>query len=140
MKLIAVISILAFTIIAVNISSGATSCPSGSVRGFAVVRGDPRIGIGSLPSKFSREQAFFELRYNCSGKAVSARRVDEGIYEVWFPNNPARVAIVSAKNQQAATASVERIGDGVFRISIRGPIENNNILIRRELPFYIAIF
>ncbi len=141
MKLIAVAAIiLAFVIGATSLSLGANRCSTGTVRGFAVVRGDPTIGIGSLPSIFSGQQELFEVRYNCSGKGVLAKRVDEGIYDVWFPSNPAKVAVVSAMNQQAASASVDRIDDGIFRISIRGPVVNNDILIHRELPFYIAIF
>jgi len=140
MKTLAVIVALAFFIGVWNIGASPDRCKTGQVRGFAIVRGDIRVGIGSLPSIFSGGQEWFEIRYSCAARSVLARRVDEGIYDVWFPDNPARVAIVSAMNQQAATASVDRIDSSIFRVSIRGPVESNNILVRRELPFYIAIF
>lgn len=136
--------ILAFMIGAVSVSARSKQhlCRTGQIRGFALVQGDPRLGgIGALPgSRFAGSQQWFRIRYNCTGRNVLARRVDEGVYDVMFPGNPGRVAVVSAFNQQAASASVQYVDDFTFRVSIRGPVTDNNILIRREIPFYIAIF
>lgn len=115
-------------------------CKVGNVRGFAHVRGDPRIGIGSLDSVFTSQQDQFAMRYNCRGIPVQARRIDEGLYEVRFPNNPARVAGVTAVNAQGASGSAYFNGDGRFVVSVRGPIVENNVLQPRELPFYIIVF
>jgi len=140
MKTLAAIVALAFFVGVWNIGASPDRCRTGQVRGFAIVRGDSRIGIGSLPSIFSAGQEWFAIRYNCSAKSVLAKRVDEGVYDVWFPGNPAKVAIVSTMNGQAASSSVDQIGEGIFRVAIRGPIVENNILVRRELSFYIAVF
>jgi len=142
MKFAVSVLILAFAIgaVSVNAAQKTNLCKTGNVRGFAEVQGDPRLGgIGALPSEFSRASGLFGIQYNCTGRGVWAKRVDEGVYDVWFPDNPAKVAIVSAVNQQGATAAVDRIGDATFRISIRGPVVDNNVLIRRELPFYIIV-
>lgn len=114
-------------------------CKPGQVRGFAHVRGDPRIGIGSLSSTFTRQQDQFFVRYNCRGIPVHARRIDEGVYEVWFPDNPARTAQVTAVNSQGSSASAYFNGDSKFVVVIRGPATDNTVLEPREIAFYILV-
>ena len=112
-------------------------CKTGNVRGFAALR-DSEVGMGGMPSQFSRAQPWFDIKYNCTGRGIFARRVDTGTYDIVFPDNPAQVATVSALTDQAASASAVKI-DGAFRVSIRGPVTNNNINLRRDMPFYIII-
>lgn len=120
--------------------SQSSRCAPGHVRGFAIVRGDPRLGgVGAIPNHFTGSPLYFEIRYNCSGKGVVTKRVDEGVYDILFPKNPTKTAIVSALDNGAAT-SVDRIGDGMFRITVRGPVVQNDILRPREAGFYIAVF
>lgn len=135
--------ILALGLGAISVSAAPdqVACQTGKVRGFAAVRGDPRLGsIGAIDSHFGNDPRWFEIRFNCTGKSVYVRRIDVGVYDVQFPSNPAKVAIVSALNQQGASASVDHIDTDIFRVVIRGPLINNNVLLPRELPFYIAIF
>lgn len=120
--------------------SHSTLCPTGSAKGFAFVTGDPRLGgIGVLPSTFTSNGQFFGTRYNCTKRSVYARRLDEGVYEVMFPGNRARIAVVSAATDQSAVASVTR-NHNTFRVTIRGPYVKNEILVPREISFYIVIF
>lgn len=113
-------------------------CKTGNVRGFAALR-ESEVGMGGMPGQFSRAAPWFDVKYNCSGRGVMARRIDTGTYDIVFPDNPAQVATVSAMTDQAAAASVTKI-DGAFRVAIRGPLTNNNIALRRDIPFYIAIY
>ena len=121
MKIFAVIAVLTLVLITVSVSTAAvpSRCQVGKIRGFAHVRGDPRIGTGSIPSVFTGEQRWFEIKYNCSRQNVLTRRVDEGVYDVWFPGNSSKIAVVSAVTGQGAAASVYRIDKGMFRVSIR---------------------
>lgn len=142
MKYIAVISILALLLTTFSFASPRQSsrCATGHVRGFAHVRGDPRLaGVGAIPGIWAGDQRYFGIRYNCTAKGVWARRVDQGIYDIMFPGNIATVAQVSPANQQGATASVDMI-ENFFRVIIRGPDMENGILQRRDQPFYITIF
>lgn len=144
MKILVVVGFVAL-LFAVGVHAASSrlnggDCKTGQAKGFAAVQGDPRLGgIGALPSKFTSAAQFFKVKYNCEHQNVLARRLDEGIYEVTFPGVKSQIAVASVTNDQASTISVIKIGDA-FRVRIRGPIENNNILIPRELPFYIVIY
>jgi hypothetical protein len=147
MKLLTAVGLtLAFLIGAISIDAStaqSTRCATGHVRGFAVVRGDPRLGgVGAIPNQFTGDPVYFEIRYNCTGKGVIARRVDEGVYDVIFRDNPGKVAVVSALSQNGTVASVDHLTDGAYRVTLRGPLvsEGGDILIRRENPFYIVVF
>ena len=105
MKIAVVVAVM-FTLIVASVGAlpeQANPCRLGQVRGFTIVRGDPRIGgIGALPNRFVNDQQWFEVRYNCSGDSVYAKRVDEGVYDVWFPNTLMdQVQILDAHPQAA---------------------------------------
>lgn len=136
--ILSLVAVLAYSqfVVAAQITN---PCKVGEIRGFAHVRGDPRIGIGSLPSTLTNQQDQFFVRYNCKHLTVYARRIDEGEYEVWFPENPARTAQVTAVNSQGASASAYFNGNGHFIVVIRGPAVNNSVLEPRELSFYIVV-
>ena len=59
-------------------------CANGAVRGIAVVTGIPSQGIANLPGNFTGAGAYFGRRFNCTGRAVQARRVEAGVFEVRF--------------------------------------------------------
>jgi len=59
-------------------------CANGSVRGIAAVTGIPSQGIANLPGNFTGSGAYFGRRFNCTGRAVQARRVEAGVFEVRF--------------------------------------------------------
>ena len=90
-------------------------CTQGAVRGIATVVGDPSKGLANMPDQFTSSGVLFSRRFNCTGKAVQARRVGTGIFEVRFVDNGAQSAVASGPG--TALASVERIG-GVFRVSM----------------------
>lgn len=142
MKYAVGILIIALTLGAISVNAGQNRrCRTGQVKGFALVDGDPRLGgIGALHGTFSNSSRWFRIRYNCTGYSVYARRIDEGVYDVKFTNNKSLVATVSAMSQQGVSSSVQYIGDSTWRIVLRGPLTSNNVLVQRELPFYIALY
>lgn len=142
MKYVVTIFLLALVLNSISFAfPGQTGrCAVGHVRGFASVRGDPRLGgIGALPGNWAGDSRYFQIRYNCTRKGVWAKRVDVGVYDVMFPENPAKVAQVTVQNQQGSSASVAMVDRGYFRVVIRGPVIDNNILLRREQSFYITL-
>ena len=94
--------------------------------------------MGQLPSEFTSKNRYFQRRWNCTGRQVYARRVDLGVYEVQFPGLPWRAPVVSALSQEGVTASVYVFGD-VYRVALRGPLSGEDVAIRRDVPFSIAI-
>lgn len=121
-------------------TSAARSCQTGRVAAYASVSGTRISGPGGIPSKFTTAQGVFDRRYNCTGRLTSVRRVDEGIYEVRFPRNRGVTATAGALNAEGTSASVERLGGGVFRIILRGSAIDNGVLVPRDTPFAIIVF
>ena len=75
----------------------AMGCKSGKVLGFARVKGSE-----STPSFYTTSATYIDLVNNCAGGAPQVRRASEGVYFVWFPGNPAKLA-VGVPNQDGAT-------------------------------------
>jgi len=92
-------------------------CANGSVRGVAVVTGNPAQGIANLPDAFSSSPSLFARRFNCTGKAIQVRRAEIGVYEIRFTGNSAPSAIASGVGQFSATTEV--ISPGLFRIRVQ---------------------
>ncbi len=59
-------------------------CTNGAVRGIAVVTGIASQGIANFPDSFTAAGNLFGRKFNCTGKAVQARRVETGVFEVRF--------------------------------------------------------
>jgi hypothetical protein len=77
-------------------------CQDGSVRGFAIVNGDP-----TFPATFTNEGARIPVAFNCAQTGVEARRVDVGSYRVRFAGNAApRVAVANAYGSGSLDAFV----------------------------------
>jgi hypothetical protein len=91
------------------------SCAQGNVRGVAHVTGGPS-GAANIPGALTGAKAVFGRRFNCTGRAVQVRRLGIGIYEVRFVGNAAPNAIASGGG--GVQASADRIGDGVYRVSV----------------------
>lgn len=115
-------------------------CRTGEVRGFAAVTGTPELGMASITSRFSNNQSLFSIRYNCIGRSVFVRRVDRGIFDVWFRDNPGLVPSVDAMSDQGTSSSVDRVSGSTFRVVLRGPLIDNNVTQFRDIPFYITVF
>jgi hypothetical protein len=105
-------------------------CATGAVRGIATVTGDPSKGMANIPDQFSSTRVLFARTFNCAGGAVQVRRVSTGVFEVRFPGNGARTAVVSASG---ALASLEAAGDA-FRVRLFVPGRDDEA----EVPFTVV--
>lgn len=141
MRALAVVTAaLAVAVLWTSYGTSANPCPAGSVRGFAFVRGDVRLGgVGAIPSEvFVGDHRYFGIRFNCKRKSVLVRRLDVGVYDILFPNNPAQTVSVTAAN--GIVTAAQFLGNGAFRVQIRSPQIDNNILQFRESAFFVAVF
>ena len=84
------------------------------MRGVAAVTGEPGRGIANIGGEFTDRKEIFGQAFNCTGGRPQARRVSTGVYEVRFPGNGARGAVVSGE----AESTVKDVGGGVFRVSL----------------------
>src|SRR5262245_47983385 len=73
-------------------------CANGAVRGLAVVTGTPSQGMANFPDGFTSAGNLFTRKFNCMGKAVQARRVQTGTFEVRFVGISGASAVASATN------------------------------------------
>lgn len=115
-------------------------CHTGNAQGFVAIREDPAELVGTLPSRFTSDPRFFSTRYNCMGRSVQARRVDQGIYDVRFPGVNVRMAIADAISQEGVSTSVQPLTDGIVRVSLRGPLFGNDVASRRDVAFGVVVF
>ena len=65
-------------------------CLPGAVRAYAAVDGDPAKGMANFPDQFTSAKPLIGARFNCSGGAPQARRVNAGVFEVRFPGKHGR--------------------------------------------------
>ena len=105
-------------------------CGTGSIKGIAAVNGDAAKGIANLGDQFTSNRAVLGMQYNCGAGAPQARRVTTGVYEVRFPGNASRTALVSGST---AEATVQYAG-GVFRVNLWKPGREDAI----DVPFVVA--
>ena len=108
-------------------------CANGSVRGIAAVTGIPSQGIANLPGNFTGSGAYFGRRFNCTGRAVQARRVEAGVFEVRFVGVAGGSAVASSTGD--AVASVEPVPGGAFRVVLHPAGRDDKV----ELPFTIVV-
>jgi hypothetical protein len=71
-------------------------CTNGAIRGIATVTGIASQGIANFPDKFTSANTLFARKFNCTGKAVQARRVEAGVFEVRFIGIAGASAVGSA--------------------------------------------
>jgi hypothetical protein len=112
-------------------------CAAGAIRGIVVVAGDELRGMGSIPSSFSGSPSLFNRRWNCSGGAITVRRVETGVFDVRFAGNSANVGVASSALDGAV--SVTRNGDGSFRVTVYSPAADQNIDMKVDKPFHLVI-
>ena len=96
----------------------ARGCGAGNVRG--AVRVD---AMQSFPDRYTSRG--LSARYNCSGRAVQAKRLDVGAYDVRFSGNPGSVAVATPIGLAQLTITWTRAGDGAFRIFVFDPSGNS---------------
>jgi hypothetical protein len=90
-------------------------CQPGAVRAYVAVNGDPAKGMANFPDQLTSAKPLIGTRFNCSGGAPQARRVNVGVYEVRFPGNASQIAAASSAD---AETTVGYVGNGVFRVSL----------------------
>ncbi len=108
-------------------------CTNGAVRGIAVVTGIASQGIANFPDTFTSAGNLFGRKFNCTGRAVQARRVQTGVFEVRFVGISGASAVVSASND--ALATVQAGPSGVFSV-VMHPAGRDD---RSDLPFTIVV-
>ena len=108
-------------------------CANGAVRGIAVVTGIASQGIANLPANFTSAGNLFGRKFNCTGRAVQARRVEMGVFEVRFVGISGASAVASASND--AYATVQAGPNGAFSV-IMHPAGRDE---RADLPFTIVV-
>jgi hypothetical protein len=108
-------------------------CTNGAVRGIAVVTGIASQGIANFPDSFTSAGNLFGRKFNCTGKAVQARRVETGVFEVRFVGVSGGSAVVSASND--ALATVQAGPNGAFSV-VMHPAGRDD---RTDLPFTIVV-
>ena len=108
-------------------------CANGAVRGIAVVTGVPSQGIANLPGSFTGAGKYFGRKFNCTARAVQARRVETGVFEVRFVGIAGASAVASATGD--ASANVEPIPGNVFRV-VMHPAGRDDKL---DLPFTVVV-
>jgi hypothetical protein len=89
-------------------------CTNGAVRGIAVVTGNPAAGLANFPDAFTG--VGISRKFNCTRRAVQARRVDVGIFEVRFVGISGASGVGSAAGDIYST--VQALPDGVFRVTM----------------------
>ena len=115
-------------------------CHTGNALGFVSIRSDPAELVGQIPSRFTSDVGYFSSRYNCTGQNVQARRVDQGVYDVRFPGLVVRVAVADAISTEGISTSVQLLGDGMVRVSLRGPLGGSDVASRRDVAFNVVIY
>jgi len=108
-------------------------CANGAVRGIAFVTGVPSQGIANLPGNFTGAGQYFGRKFNCTGRAVQARRVETGVFEVRFVGISGASAVASATGD--TYADVEPIPGGAFRLVMHPAGRDGKI----DVPFTIVV-
>jgi hypothetical protein len=114
-------------------SAAQPRCANGAVRGIAVVAGIASQGMANFPDSFTSAANLFGRKFNCTGRAVQARRVQTGTFEVRFVGISGASAVASATND--AYAAVQAGPNGVFSVVIH-PAGRDD---RSDLPFTIVV-
>lgn len=115
-------------------------CEQGTVKAYAVVTGNRLSGPGGIPSFQTAAGQYFARRYNCTGRGLpTVRRVDLGVYEVRFPGQEAAMATVAAYNDRATSGSVLPLGDGTWRVYLRGSRIENGVMLATDAAFAIVL-
>jgi hypothetical protein len=108
-------------------------CANGAVRGVAVVTGIASQGIANMPDSFTGAGNLFGRKFNCTGKAVQARRVETGVFEVRFVGISGASGVGSATGD--ALATVQPAPGGVFRVTMHPAGRDDRV----DIPFTIVV-
>jgi hypothetical protein len=118
----------------------AARCGPGTVKGVAIVVGDPHKGMANLPTSFSGAANLFDYRWNCSGGAITVRQSDRAPgFDIHFAGNPGKVALVTPNTLEAGGGSAIRNADGSFHIAIGGAQSGGSFANRNDLAFTVIV-
>lgn len=92
-------------------------CANGAIRGIATVTGIASHGMANFPDRFTSANNLFARKFNCTGKAVQARRVESGVFEVRFVGISGATAVGSAVVDDAY-ATVRNGSGGSFIVTM----------------------
>lgn len=105
----------------------ALGCDQGAIHAFVRVKGE----IADFLSIYTSSSTFVDVRYNCTGGAISARRDSTGVYFVRFAGDQSRLAIAqnnadgfgleSTHNDNILTVARMNDDDGAisFRVEVQ---------------------
>src|SRR2546421_2603334 len=96
----------------------ARGCGAGNVRGAVRL-----IASQSFPDRYTSRG--LSGRYNCSGRAVQAKRLDVGVYDVRFAGNPGLVVVATPIGLTQLTLTLTPLGGGAFRVFVTDLSGNN---------------
>jgi hypothetical protein len=108
-------------------------CANGAVRGVAVVTGIASQGIANIPDSFTGAGNLFGRKFNCTGKAVQARRLETGVFEVRFVGISGASGVGSATGD--ALTTVQPAPGGVFRVTMHPAGRDDRV----DIPFTIVV-
>lgn len=97
-------------------------------------------GFATIPAGVGHTEEFHPISpsYNCSGGAVEARYLIQGIYEIRFVGNPAAIAVATAAPSvlRADVAAVQLIENGRWRVEVYdvGEKEDVDVPVSLILP------
>jgi hypothetical protein len=89
-------------------------CTNGAVRGIAVVTGNPAAGMANFPDMYT--SVGISRKFNCTRRAVQAKRVEAGVFDVRFVGISGASGVGSAAGDIYST--VQALPDGVFRVTM----------------------
>lgn len=115
-------------------------CQTGAVLGIAAVTGRPSEGIANIPSQYVSARDVFGRRFNCTGKGIQVRRVATGVYEVLFAGLGGLNCVATSMTTEAMSNACLPMGEGSYRVSMRGVEASSNVLVAKDVGFTIVVF
>ena len=109
-------------------------CANGAVRGIATVTGIASQGMSNFPDRFTSAASLFSRKFNCTGKAVLARRLEAGVFEVRFVGVSGASGVGSAVSDDAY-ATVRNGAGGSFIVTMH-PAGRDD---RADLAFTLVV-
>ncbi len=110
------------------------------MRGVVVVTGLPNQGVENIPNQYISAPQAFGRRFNCTGKGVQVRKVQNGTYEVLLAGLGGLSCLATSMASEAMTTSCIPMGDGSYRVSLRGLDTSGNVLVTKDVPFMVVVF
>jgi hypothetical protein len=122
-----------------NSSPSPLACQTGAARAWVRIQDDPAYLVGTVPGRFTNDQHYFASRYNCRRSSAQIRRLDLGVYEIRFPGIKIHAVTATSVSDEGVVTSAHVFEDTI-RVSLRGPLVGNDVLVRRDVPFSIVVY